>query len=182
MFFLLFKPDEIFIYPRNYSYSKLKRVDYTVSVATSGLSTIMWALSYVSFVTNLNEKITKRTLLLQTKKKINLSSLTFPEIGKSLEKLTEIVKMDKFTNATRFLVLQILHALTCTDLFLWQPCNVANMTKATHVLLNYVPSQFLILFSSLSEICCARELKHQYKQCIRQDTRLFIFGLVTITS
>ena len=66
-FFLLFKPDEIFIYPRNYSYSKLKRVDYVVSVATSGLSTIMWALSYVSFVTNLNEKITKRTLLLQTK-------------------------------------------------------------------------------------------------------------------
>ena len=40
-FFLLFKPDEIFIYPRNYSYSKLKRVDYVVSVATSGLSTIM---------------------------------------------------------------------------------------------------------------------------------------------
>lgn len=39
--FLLFKPDEIFIYPRNYSYSKLKRVDYVVSVATSGLSTIM---------------------------------------------------------------------------------------------------------------------------------------------
>lgn len=53
----------------------------------------MWVLSYVSFVTNLNEKITKRTLLLQTKKKINLSSLTFPEIGKNLEKLTEIVKM-----------------------------------------------------------------------------------------
>lgn len=41
LFFLLFKPDEIFIYPRNYSYSKLKRVDYVVSVATSGLSTIM---------------------------------------------------------------------------------------------------------------------------------------------
>lgn len=40
-FFLLFKPDEIFIYPRNYSYSKLKRVDYVVSVAMSGLSTIM---------------------------------------------------------------------------------------------------------------------------------------------